>query len=46
MGEKVHNNYLVGLIFWKCWRVSLKKFKFLIGDMDFSNKVSKVTDFR
>ena len=29
MGQNVHNNYLMGLIFWKCWRVALKKFKFL-----------------
>ena len=45
MREKVHNNYLMGLIFWKYWRVALKKLKFY-GDMDFSKKVSKVTDFR
>ena len=24
--EIVHNNFLMGLIFWKCWRVALKKF--------------------
>ena len=45
MRKNVHKNFLMGLIFWKCWRVALKKFKFLNGDMDFSKKVSKVTDF-
>ena len=42
--EIVHNNFTMG-IFWKCWRFALKKFKFPNGDMDFSKKVSKVTDF-
>ena len=23
--EIVHNNFIMGLIFWKCWRVALKK---------------------
>ena len=27
----VHNNFLMGLIFWKCLRVALKKYKFLMG---------------
>ena len=43
MGKNVRNNYLMGLIFWKCWRVALKKFKIIYGDKDFSKKVSKVT---
>ena len=46
MGEKVHNNYFMGLIFPTSWRVAPTKIKFLYGDMDFSKKVSKVTDFR
>ena len=29
--EIVHNNFLMGLVFWNCWRVALKKFKFLMG---------------
>ena len=31
MGEKVHNNYLVGLIFSTSWRVAPTKIKFLMG---------------
>ena len=27
----MHKNFLMGLIFWKCWCVALKKFKFLRG---------------
>ena len=27
----MHNNFLMGLIFWKCWRVALKKFKMHMG---------------
>ena len=30
LGKNVHNNYLMGLIFWKCWRVTLMKFKIRI----------------
>ena len=32
MGGKVHNNYLMGLIFSTSWRVALKKFKFHMED--------------
>ena len=31
MGKNVHNNYLMGLIFWKCWSVALKKFRIFMG---------------
>ena len=43
-GEKVHNNYPMGLIISTSWRVAPRK-QIPNGDMDFSKKVSKVTDF-
>ena len=44
--EIVHNNFLMGLIFRTSWRVAPTKKKIPYGDLDFSKKVSKVTDFR
>ena len=44
-GEKVHNNYLMGLIFSTSWSVPPRKKNSLWG-YDFLKKVSKVTDFR
>ena len=41
MEQTVHNNYLIGLIFWKCWRVALKKFKFLMGIWIFQKRFQK-----
>ena len=43
--EIVHNNFLMGLIFWKCWRVALMKFKIIWGFGFFKN-FSKVADLR
>ena len=39
--EIVHNNFLMGLIFSKCWRVALKKFKFLMGIWIFQKRFQK-----
>ena len=33
MGQNVHNNYPMGLIFWKCCRVALTKLKIFYGDI-------------
>ena len=45
MGQNVHNNFLMGLIFWKCWRVALKKFKFPMGIYGFLKKGFKSNGF-
>ena len=45
MREKVHNNYLMGLIFSTSWSCPHEN-QILYWDIDFSKKVSKVTDFR
>ena len=36
-----HNNYLMGFIFWKCWRVLLKKIKIRMGIWIFQNEDKK-----
>ena len=45
MGEKVLNNYLMGLIFSTSWRVAPNKNQNPYRDMDFSKNFSKVADF-
>ena len=41
MGEKVHNNYLMGLIFSTSWRVAPTKIKFLMGIWIFQKRFQK-----
>ncbi len=41
MGEKVHNNYLMGLVFSTSWRVAPTKIKFLMGIWIFQKRFQK-----
>ena len=41
MGQNLQNNYLMGLIFWRSWRVALKKIKILMGIWIFQKTFKK-----
>ena len=45
LSKNVQANFLMGLIFWKCWRVALKKFKFCMGIWIFLKKGFKSNGF-